>query len=335
MIAPRKLGIDLGTVNVVVFVHGRGVVLREPSVVAVARPGRQIVAVGSNAYEMIGRTPDKIEISNPLRDGVIADYLVTEAMLGHFISQACGRLRVLQPDVIISIPADATGVERRAVRDAASAAGCRSTILIPEALAAALGARLPVQEPIGSMIVNVGGGTAEIAILSLSGIVASRSLRVASNAFDDAIVSYLRRNFNFLIGSRTAEELKISIGSATPPIESDLVEIKGLDMETGLPSSIHVQPQHIYEALNPPLSELIRGIKSVLEQSPPEIAGDIFDNGIVLSGGGCLLANLDVLISSETQVPCFRAEQPLLCVALGTGIALEHYDWISQFSQFN
>ncbi len=334
MISQRRLGIDLGTVNVVVYMRGRGVVLREPSVVAVSKPGRKIVAVGAQAYEMIGRTPDRMEITSPLRDGVIADYLVTEAMLGYFVRRTCGRLRLLQPDVIISVPAEATGVERRAVRDAALAAGCRSSVLIPESLAAALGARLPVQEPFGSMIVNIGGGTAEIAILSLSGIVASRSLRVAGIRFDEAIINYLRRNFNFQIGNRTAEQLKMTLGSATAPVGGEAAEVKGLDMQTGLPSSMQVQPYQIHEALQDPLADLVRGVKSVLEQSPPEIAADIVDNGIVLSGGGCLLHNMDTLISIETEIPCFRAEQPLLCVALGTGIALERFDLIRQISEF-
>lgn len=335
MIGTRKLGIDLGTVNVVVYAQGRGIVLREPSVAAVSKPGRQIVAVGASAYDMVGRTPDRIEISNPLRDGVIADYLVTEALLSYFVRRACGRLRVLQPDVVISVPAEATGVERRAVREAALAAGCRSSVLIPESLAAALGARLPVQEPFGSMIVNVGGGTAEIAILSLSGIVASRSLRVASIAFDEAIITYLRRQFNFLIGNRTAEQLKMSIGSATAPAGGEVVDIKGLDMETGLPSSMQIQSFQVHEALSDPLAELVRGVKSVLEQAPPEIAADIVDNGIVLSGGGCLLNELDTLISVETGIPCFRAEHPLLCVALGTGIALERFELIRRISEFD
>ncbi len=323
---PRQLGVDLGTVNVVVYAQGKGIVISEPSVVAVSMPDRKIQSVGGAAREMIGRTPGSIRIMRPMREGVIADYVVTEAMLRYFIDRVCGRFRLFQPEMMISVPTGVTGVERRAVGDAAVAAGCKSAALIAEPLAAAIGARVPISAPSGNMIINVGGGTTEIAVISLNDIVVSNSVRVAGNKIDGAISNYIRRQYNLLIGDPTAEEIKIAIGSATQMDEAIPVEVRGRDQVVGLPRTVTVTSDEVTGAINDPVQSIVRGVKSVLEQTPPELAADIIDKGMVMTGGGSLLRNLDTLLIDETGIPCHVADQPLMCVALGTGIALEHFE---------
>ena len=323
---PRQLGVDLGTVNVVVFAQGRGIVISEPSVVAVSMPGRKIQAVGGAAREMIGRTPGSIRIMRPMREGVIADYVVTEAIMRYFIDRVCGRFRLFQPEMMISVPTGVTGVERRAVSDAAVAAGCKSAALIAEPLAAAIGARIPISAPSGNMIINVGGGTTEIAVISLNDIVVSSSVRVAGNKIDSAISNHIRRQHNLLIGDPTAEEIKIAIGSATQMDEAIPMEVRGRDQIAGLPRTVTVTSDEVAVAISDPVQSIVRGVKSVLEQTPPELAADIIDKGMVMTGGGSLLRNLDELLTDETGIPCHVADQPLMCVALGTGIALEHFE---------
>ncbi|HJN39727.1 MAG TPA: rod shape-determining protein [Chloroflexota bacterium] len=323
---PRQLGVDLGTVNVVVYAQGRGIVISEPSVVAVSMPGRKIQAVGGAAREMIGRTPSSIRIMRPMREGVIADYVVTEAIMRYFIDRVCGRFRLFQPEMMISVPTGVTGVERRAVSDAAVAAGCKSAALIAEPLAAAIGARVPISAPSGNMVINVGGGTTEIAVISLNDIVVSSSVRVAGNKIDSAISNHIRRQHNLLIGDPTAEEIKIAIGSATQMDEAIPMEIRGRDQIAGLPRTVTVTSDEVAVAISDPVQSIVRGVKSVLEQTPPELAADIIDKGMVMTGGGSLLRNLDELLTDETGIPCHVADQPLMCVALGTGIALEHFE---------
>ena len=323
---PRQLGVDLGTVNVVVYAQGRGIVISEPSVVAVSMPGRKIQAVGGAAREMIGRTPGSIRIMRPMREGVIADYVVTEAIMRYFIDRVCGRFRLFQPEMMISVPTGVTGVERRAVSDAAVAAGCKSAALIAEPLAAAIGARVPISAPSGNMIINVGGGTTEIAVISLNDIVVSSSVRVAGNKIDGAISNHIRRQHNLLIGDPTAEEIKIAIGSATQMDEAIPMEVRGRDQIAGLPRTVTVTSDEVAVAISDPVQSIVRGVKSVLEQTPPELAADIIDKGMVMTGGGSLLRNLDELLTDETGIPCHVADQPLMCVALGTGIALEHFE---------
>ncbi len=323
---PRQLGVDLGTVNVVVYAQGRGIVISEPSVVAVSMPGRKIQAVGGAAREMIGRTPSSIRIMRPMREGVIADYVVTEAIMRYFIDRVCGRFRLFQPEMMISVPTGVTGVERRAVSDAAVAAGCKSAALIAEPLAAAIGARVPISAPSGNMVINVGGGTTEIAVISLNDIVVSSSVRVAGNKIDSAISNHIRRQHNLLIGDPTAEEIKIAIGSATQMDEAIPMEVRGRDQIAGLPRTVTVTSDEVAVAISDPVQSIVRGVKSVLEQTPPELAADIIDKGMVMTGGGSLLRNLDELLTDETGIPCHVADQPLMCVALGTGIALEHFE---------
>ena len=323
---PRQLGVDLGTVNVVVYAQGRGIVISEPSVVAVSMPGRKIQAVGGAAREMIGRNPGSIRIMRPMREGVIADYVVTEAILRYFIDRVCGRFRLFQPEMMISVPTGVTGVERRAVSDAAVAAGCKSAALIAEPLAAAIGARVPISAPSGNMVINVGGGTTEIAVISLNDIVVSSSVRVAGNKIDGAISNHIRRQHNLLIGDPTAEEIKIAIGSATQMDEAIPMEVRGRDQIAGLPRTVTVTSDEVVVAISDPVQSIVRGVKSVLEQTPPELAADIIDKGMVMTGGGSLLRNLDELLTDETGIPCHVADQPLMCVALGTGIALEHFE---------
>ncbi len=323
---PRQLGVDLGTVNVVVYAQGKGIVISEPSVVAVSMPGRKIQAVGGAAREMIGRTPGSIRIMRPMREGVIADYVVTEAIMRYFIDRVCGRFRLFQPEMMISVPTGVTGVERRAVSDAAVAAGCKSAALIAEPLAAAIGARVPISAPSGNMIINVGGGTTEIAVISLNDIVVSSSVRVAGNKIDGAISNHIRRQHNLLIGDPTAEEIKIAIGSATQMDEAIPMEVRGRDQVAGLPRTVTITSDEVAAAISDPVQSIVRGVKSVLEQTPPELAADIIDKGMVMTGGGSLLRNLDELLTDETGIPCHVADQPLMCVALGTGIALEHFE---------
>ena len=327
-----NIGIDLGTANVLVHVEGRGIVIQEPSVVAVDDDGR-IRAVGEDAREMIGRTPGNIHAIRPMKDGVIADYVITEAMLRFFIAKAMqGRmkLRLQGPAVMISVPAGVTSVEKRAVKDAALKAGAREAHLIEEPLAAAIGANVPISGPSGNMVIDIGGGTSEIAVIALGGIVVSTSLRVGGNRFDEAITSYIRKKYNLMIGERTAEEVKITIGTALP-LERELsMEVRGRDLIAGLPRTIPITSSEVMEAIELPLQQLVAAVRSVLEQTPPELSSDIIDKGMVMSGGGALLRNIDKLLTQVTGVPCHVAENALNCVALGTGEALKHYDFFKK-----
>lgn len=325
-----KIGIDLGTANVLVYVQGRGIVIQEPSVVAVSDDNR-IVAVGEEAREMIGRTPGNITAIRPMKDGVIADYVITEAMLRFFIGKATrGRIGFSRPEVMISVPSGVTSVEKRAVRDAALKAGAKEAYLIEEPLAAAIGANVPISAASGNMIINIGGGTSEIAVISLGGIVVANSLRVGGNKFDEAIANYIRKKYNLMVGERTAEEVKIQIGAALP-LERELqMEVRGRDLIAGLPRTIPISSSEVMEAIEAPLQALVAAVRAVLEQTPPELSSDIIDKGMVMSGGGSLLRNIDKLLTQVTGVPCHVAENPLNCVALGTGLALEHFDFFKK-----
>ncbi|MCY3956938.1 MAG: rod shape-determining protein [Chloroflexi bacterium] len=324
--APR-LGIDLGTVNVVVNRIGQGITINEPSVVAVSMD-RRIQAIGHAAHAMVGRTPGSLRIIRPMQDGVIADYLVTEAMLRYFIDRSCGRMRLVRPEIMVAVPSGVTTVERRAVLDAGLAAGARRVHLIPESLAAAIGAQVPVSEPSGSMIVNVGGGTTEISVISLNDVVAdcSTSSRVGGNRIDDAIAAYIRRKYNLMVGDHTAEQIKIGIGSAIVLSPAETMEVRGRDQVQGLPRTVTVTSDEVTEAITEPLGQIVRGVRMVLESTPPELSADIIDKGIVMSGGTSLLRNLDQLLSQEIGIAVHVADQPLMCVALGCGIAIEHTD---------
>ena len=325
-----KIGIDLGTANVLVHVEGRGIVIQEPSVVAVDDDNR-IRAVGEEAREMIGRTPGNITAIRPMKDGVIADYVITEAMLRFFINKATqGKFMFSRPEVMISVPAGVTSVEKRAVRDAALKAGAKEAFLIEEPLAAAIGANVPIAGPSGNLIIDIGGGTSEIAVIALGGIVVSTSLRVGGNKFDEHIASYIRKKYNLMIGERTAEEVKINIGTALP-LERELsMEVRGRDLIAGLPRTIPITSSEVMEAIEVPLQQLVAAVRRVLEQTPPELSSDIIDKGMVMSGGGALLRNIDKLLTQVTGVPCHVAENPLNCVALGTGEALKHYGFFKK-----
>lgn len=330
----KRLGIDLGTANSLVYLAGEGVVLNEPTVVAVAIEDNRVVAVGNEAKEMLGRTPGNIVASRPLKDGVIADYVVTEAMLRYFIDRVCGKTRLFKPEVMICVPAGCTQVERRAVMDATLSAGARTIYLIEEPLAAAIGAKIPIAAPSGNMIVDIGGGSTEAAVISLGGVVVHNSVRVAGTKLDEAVTAYIKKKYNLYIGERMAEEVKIQIGSALPPDSvtskntnwPKKLEVRGRDSLTGLPRMIEITAEEISIALQPPLSSIISAIKGVLENTPPELASDIIDKGIVLSGGTSLLRNFDRLIVSATGVPVHVSEDPLLCVVRGTGVALENIE---------
>lgn len=326
MLFSQDIGIDLGTANTLVFVKGKGIVIREPSVVAVdvrSQPPK-VVAVGAEAKEMIGRTPGSITAVRPLKDGVIADFDVTADMLKAFIKRAISSSPFSRARVMICIPSGVTEVERRAVHDAARSAGAKYVSLIEEPMAAAIGAGLPVSEATGSMVVDIGGGTAEVAVLSLGDIVTSRSARVAGDDFDDAIIAYIKKKYNLLVGERTAEEIKIRIGSAFPYEGEGAMNVKGRNLMDGLPKNVEVTSEEIREALSDPVSQIIDAIRSTLEKTPPELAADIIDHGIMLTGGGALLRGLDQLIEIETKMPVHIAENPLDCVVDGTGICLEH-----------
>lgn len=319
------IGVDLGTASVLVYVKGKGIVLNEPSVVAIDRDSGQIFAVGEEARKMLGRTPGNIVAIRPLREGVIADYDTTERMLRYFIDKACGQRRFLfKPRVMVCIPSGVTGVEERAVRQAAMQAGAKQAYLIEEPLAAALGAGLDISEASGSMVVDIGGGTADIAVLSLGGIVCSKSLRVGGDKFDDSIVRHIRREYNLMIGERTAEELKIKIGTAYPQgkVEDTHLDIRGRDLVSGLPKTIAVTSDESYEALAEPVEQVVSAVKEVLEKTPPELSADIINKGIVMTGGGALLNGLDTLLREETGLPVHIAEDAISCVAMGTGKAL-------------
>jgi len=326
------IGVDLGTANVLVYVKGKGIVLREPSVVAVNRDDGQIIAVGEEAKKMLGRTPGNIVAIRPLKEGVIADYDTTEKMLRYFINKALGgRPLFFRPRIMVSIPAGVTDVEKRAVKQAAKQAGAREAEVIEETIAAALGAGLDISEPYGSMVIDIGGGTSDIAVLSLGGIVVSKSLRVGGDKFDDSIIKYIRKEFNLLIGEKTAEEVKMEIGTAYPQgTENKKMEIRGRDLLTGLPKNVEVTSLNIYEAITEPLVAVVNAVKEVLERTPPELSADIVNRGIVMTGGGSLLTGLDRLIAKETGLPTFVAPDALSCVALGTGKALAMWDMLSK-----
>ncbi len=322
----KELGIDLGTVNVLVNLRGKGIILQEPSVVAISSEEYKIVAVGEEARAMLGRTPDAIEVIRPLRDGVIADYRVTQRMLEYFIRKAAGGIGLFKPRVMISVPYGVTSVEKRAVREAALEAGASRAHLIPEPLAAALGAGLPVSSPAGNMVVDMGGGASEAAVISVNGIVVASSVRIAGLRLDESIAAYVRRKYNMMIGQPTAEAIKIRIGSALPMEEDMEMEVQGRDQIAGLPRTITINSEEVTEALSEPLSAIISVIKAVLEKTPPELSSDIIDRGMVLIGGGAMLRKIDELITRETGVPAYVADAPVACVAMGAGKALEQYD---------
>lgn len=330
MVLSKRVGIDLGTANTLVYLAGEGIVLNEPTVVAVTAEENRVVAVGKEAKEMLGRTPGNIVAMRPLRDGVIADYTITEAMLSYFIEKAAGKSMFFKPEVMICIPSGVTQVERRAVLDATMAAGARVAYLIEEPLAAAIGAKIPIAQPAGHMIVDIGGGSTEAAVISLGGVVVHHSVRVGGNKIDEAIASYAKRKFNMLIGERTSEEIKIQMANALidekKVSDQKKMEIRGRDSITGLPRTIELNEGQVNEAILPTLMDIISAVKGVMEQTPPELASDIIDKGVVMSGGTSLLTNFDKLMTKVTGVPCHVAEDALLCVVRGTGVALENIE---------
>jgi rod shape-determining protein MreB len=322
----RKIGIDLGTANTLVFIPGKGIVVNEPSVVAVSIVENTVLAVGNDAKDMLGRTPDNIVASRPMKDGVIADYRVTEAMLKYFITKVTGKFRIFRPEIMISIPAGVTSTERRAVIDAAVKAGAKSAYVVKEPLLAAIGAGIPIHSAQGNMIINIGGGTSEIAVISLGGIVAAHSARVGGNKFDQAISDYIKRKYGLAIGDRTAEDIKKEIGSAIAQVKEEHMEVRGRDLMGGLPKTIKISSNEVTEALQDELREVINAIKKVFQETPPELAADIMDKGMVLSGGGALLRNLDQLITKTIGVPTYVADDPLFCVIKGIGTSLDNLD---------
>jgi rod shape-determining protein MreB len=330
MALSKRIGIDLGTANTLVYVAGEGIVLNEPTVVAVTAEENRVVAVGKEAKEMLGRTPGNIVAMRPLRDGVIADYTITEAMLSYFIDKAAGKSRFFKPEVMVCIPSGVTQVERRAVLDATMSAGAKVAYLIEEPLAAAIGAKIPIAQPAGHMIVDIGGGSTEAAVISLGGVVVHSSVRVGGNKIDEAIANYIKRKFNLLVGERTAEEIKINMGNAfleeKKVSDQKKTDIRGRDSITGLPRTIELNEAQVNEAIYPVLIDIISAVKGVMEQTPPELASDIIDKGVVMSGGTSLLLNFDKLMTKVTGVPCHLAEDALLCVVRGTGVALENIE---------
>jgi rod shape-determining protein MreB len=328
----KDLAIDLGTANTLVYARGQGIVLREPSVVIVNKLTNKIEAVGSEAKEMLGRTPGNIEAVRPMKDGVIADFDVTEKMLQYFIQKAHGRKMLTRPRIIIGVPSEITQVEKRAVRDSAERAGATEVFLVEQAMMAAIGAGLPITEPSGNMIVDIGGGTTDVAVISLSGIVYHRSVRIAGNELDEAVLSYLKRKYNLLIGERTAEIIKWELGSAFPLRERLTMTIKGRDLIEGIPKELTISDEEIREALTEPVNVIVEAVRMALERTPPELSADIMDKGIVLSGGGALLRALDERIRHETGLPVVQAEDPLACVVLGTGKVLENIDLLRKVS---
>ncbi len=322
----KKLGIDLGTANTLVFLPGRGIVLNEPSVVAVSEQDNKILAVGLDAKEMIGRTPDSIVAYRPMKDGVIADYRVTEAMLRYFINKALGRWNLWKPEVMVSVPAGVTSTERRAVIEAAIKAGAKNAYVVKEPILAAIGAGISIQEANGHMIVDIGGGTTDVAVISLGGIVACTSVKCAGDRLDAAIVDYIKKTYNLAIGDKTAEDVKVQVGSAVPMDEELVMNVKGRDFLTGLPRSIELKTNEVVKAIAKELREMIKAIKDVLQETPPELASDIIDNGIIMTGGSSQLRNLPELVFRRTGVQAKLADDPLYCVVKGTGIALDHLD---------
>ncbi len=321
-----KLGIDLGTANTLVFVPGKGIVLNEPSVVAVSEQDKKVLAVGSEAKDMIGRTPDNIIAYRPMKDGVIADYRVTEAMLRYFINKALGKWNIFKPEVMVSVPAGITSTERRAVIEATIKAGAKNAYVVKEPILAAIGAGIPIQEAKGHMIVDIGGGTTDVAVISLGGIVASTSVKCAGNKIDASIADYIKKTFNLAIGDKTAEDIKIQIGSAIPLEEELAMIVKGRDFITGLPRSTEIKTNEIVKAINRDLRDMIKAMKDVLQETPPELAADIIDQGIIMTGGSSMLRNLPELVLRRTGVKAVLADDALFCVVKGTGIALDHLD---------
>lgn len=325
----NDLAIDLGTSNTLIYVKGKGIVCNEPSVVAVqkdSRGGRKILAVGREAKDMLGRTPGAVTAIRPIKDGVIADFEVTEAMLRYFITKAHNRRTMVKPRIVICVPNGITEVEKRAVRESAESAGAREVYLIEEPMAAAIGADLPVAEASGNMIVDIGGGTTEVAVISLAGIVYSRSIRVGGDKMDEAIIQHIKRRYNLLIGERTAEQIKIQIGNAYPFEEPRSMQVKGRDMIAGVPRTVEISSDEVREALTEPVTAIVDAVRVALERTPPELAADIVDKGIVLAGGGALLSNLDVVLREETRLPVMIAEDPMSCVVLGTGRVLDELE---------
>jgi rod shape-determining protein MreB len=331
----NDLGIDLGTANTLVYLRDHGIVLREPSVVAVQAGTRRVLAVGDEAKRMLGRTPGNIVAIRPLKDGVIADFDVTQAMLRHFIRKVNARRKLVGPRVVIAVPSGITEVEKRAVKDSAMQAGAREVYLIEEPMAAAIGVGLPVQEASGNMIIDIGGGTTEVAIISLAGIVFSRSVRVAGDELDEAIVQYMKRAYNLMIGERTAEEIKIKVGSAHPTGKDTTLEVKGRDLVSGLPKTLTITSQEVREALMEPVSTIVDAVRITLERCPPELSADLVDRGLVLAGGGALLRGLDKLISKETGLPVHVAEDPLSAVAEGTGRTLTELKFLKKVANLD
>ncbi len=330
----KDMGIDLGTANTLVFVKGKGIVVNEPSVVAIKEKNNEVLAVGDEAKQMIGRTPGNIVAIRPLKDGVIADFDTTAAMLRYFIGKAYKQSMFgSKPRVIVCVPSGVTSVEKRAVEEAAEKAGAKKALIMEEPMAAAIGAHLRVEEPTGNMVVDIGGGTTDVAVISLGGIVASKSLRIAGDEFDEYIVAYIKREYNLMIGERTAEQIKINIGAAYPAKQDETMEIRGRDLVTGLPKVLTITSAEVTEAIKEPVNSIIEAIKLTLEKTPPELAADIMESGIMLTGGGALLTGLDTLISLETGMPVNIAEDPLDCVAKGTGYALENIEkWSAIFA---
>ena len=326
MFGAQKIGIDLGTANVLVYVPGRGITINGPSVVAVSTEDNRVETIGDEARQMIGRAPSNIAVVRPMREGVIADYVVTQEMIRHLIRRVCGRVRFFKPDVMVSVPTGITSVERRAVHDAVISAGAGNAYLIEEPLAAALGANVPISSASGSMIVNIGGGTTEVAVLSLNAIVVCQSVRVGGRRIDSTILNYVKRHYNLLIGEGTAEEVKIAIGSALPLEQPMSLEVRGRDQVAGLPRTISISSDEITEAIQETIAIIVKCARDVLEKTPPELASDIIDRGIVMTGGGSLLRNLDGLLTQETGIACYLADTPLINVALGTGVAMQYFD---------
>ncbi len=328
----NDLAIDLGTANTLVYVKGKGIALREPSVVTVLKDSKRVLAVGSEAKAMVGRTPENIMAIRPMKDGVIANFEITEAMLRYFIQKVHNRKTFVRPRMVICVPSGITQVERRAVRDSAENAGAREVYLIEEPMAAAIGVGLPVEEPGGNMVVDIGGGTTEVAVISLAGIVYAQSVRVGGDEMDEAIISYIKRNYNLLIGERTAEEIKIQVGSAYEVGERKTLEIKGRDLIAAIPKTVIITDEEIREALAEPVSAIVETVRGALERTPPELAADIVDRGIVLAGGGGLLRGIDVLLKEETGLPVTVAEDPLSAVVMGTGKVLDELDLLGKLA---
>jgi rod shape-determining protein MreB and related proteins len=326
----RDMAVDLGTANTLIYVRGRGIVLNEPSVVALNVSSGHVVAVGAEAKRMIGRTPGNIVAIRPLRDGVIADFDVTERMLRYFIQQVHKRRHLVKPRIVIAVPSGLTGVEQSAVKEAAHRAGARRVYIFEEPLAAAIGAGLPVNEPMGNMVVDIGGGTTEVAVISLGGIVVSQSIRVAGDEFDQAIITYAKKEYSLMLGERTAEQIKISIGSAYPADDEPEAEIRGRDLVSGLPKTVAITAAEVRQAINEPLNLIFDAVKSTLDKCPPELAGDVMDRGFALAGGGALLRGLDDRLRDETGLPVHLADDPLQSVALGTGKCVEDFDALGQ-----